>query len=256
VGGRQFDRTTLSVTQRKYSDAKKDLEAKIQQLTDILNQGRRYMQAKEAAQRDPSLPAARPDPKMETLIPLLKGEMPLLSFENNRLDIKQAVEFAEKQKLKIIIMGGSEAGKITDYLKQKNVPVIYGPLLALPGERDDPYDLAYSTPAMLSKAGVKFAIASADTSDSRNLPYDAGNAVGSGLSEEEALKAITLYPAQILGIDDQLGSIDKGKIANLVVTSGNLLEIPTEVKYVFIQGRPVNLENRQTRLYQKYLNRP
>ncbi|HEY2932692.1 MAG TPA: amidohydrolase family protein [Acidobacteriota bacterium] len=256
VGGRQFDRTTFSVTQRKYSDAKKDLEAKIQQLTDILNQGRRYMQAKEAAQRDPSLPAARPDPKMETLIPLLKGEMPLLSFENNRLDIKQAVEFAEKQKLKIIIMGGSEAGKITDYLKQKNVPVIYGPLLALPGERDDPYDLAYSTPAMLSKAGVKFAIASADTSDSRNLPYDAGNAVGSGLSEEEALKAITLYPAQILGIDDQLGSIDKGKIANLVVTSGNLLEIPTEVKYVFIQGRPVNLENRQTRLYQKYLNRP
>src|SRR5207249_7798623 len=110
---------------------------------------------------------------------------------------------------------------------------------------DGAYDLPYATPAILAKAGVRFAIGSASTSDSRNLPFDAGNAVGSGLSEEEALKAITLYPAQILGAADRLGSIERGKTANLLVTSGNPLEIRTEVKYVFISGRPVPLESKQ-----------
>src|SRR5205807_530059 len=95
-------------------------------------------------------------------------------------------------------------------------------------------------------------IASGSLTDSRNLPYDAGNAAGSGLSDEEALKAITLYPAQILGVADRLGSLEPGKIANLVVTDGDLLEIRTNVKQVFIHGRPIPLESKHTRLYERY----
>jgi imidazolonepropionase-like amidohydrolase len=256
AGGRQFDIATFSVRQRKYSEAKKEYDEKMKQAGDLLDQARHYMQAKEARATDNSIPSVKSDLKLEGLIPVLKGEIPLLAYVNNRIDIKNAVEFAEKQKLKIVIMGGLEAGKVADYLKQKQVPVVYGPLLSLPQAEDDPYDLPYSTPSILSKAGVAFAIASGDTSNSRNLPYDAGNAAGSGLSEEEALKAITLYPAQILGVADKLGSIEKGKVANLVVTNGNLLEIRTEVKNVFISGHPVSLETKHTRLYQKYLNRP
>jgi imidazolonepropionase-like amidohydrolase len=253
---REFDPETLSIRQRPYSEAKRDYDARVRELAELLDQARHYLQAKEAYAKDSSLPALRFDEKLEALIPVVRGEMPVLVFASGRTDIKNAVEFAEKQKLKIVIMGGAEAGKIAGYLKEKDVPVIYGPVLSLPTEEDDPYDLPYATPGILAKAGVRFAIASADTSDSRNLPYDAGNAAGSGLSEEEALKAITLYPAQLLGVADRLGSIEKGKVANLVITDGSLLEIPTQVRHVFINGRPVSLESRHTRLYERYVNRP
>src|SRR5262249_27774162 len=202
--------------ERSAAEVRREYETQIRKVGDLLDAARHYLQAKEARLHDPSLPPLKHDEKLEALIPVLKGERPLLAFANRRADIKGAVEFAEKQKLRVILMGGAEAGKLADYLKQHDVPVIYGPLLSLPTQEDDPYDLPYATPAILARAGVRFAIASGDTPGSRNLPYDAGNAAGSGLSEEEALKAITLYPAQILGVADQLVSIEPGKRANLV----------------------------------------
>jgi imidazolonepropionase-like amidohydrolase len=255
-GGIEFDPETFSVRTRRYTEAKREYEKRIRELGEFFEQARRYLQAKEARTRDASVPPVKPDTRLEALIPVLKGETPLLVPAGRAGDIKRAAEFAEKQRVRLVILGGAEAGKIADYLKQKDVAVIYGPLLNLPEEEDDPYDLPYATPAILSRAGVRFAIASGETSDSRNLPFDGGNAVGSGLSEEEALKAITLYPAQILGVADRLGSIEPGKMANLVVTDGNLLEIRTAVKQLFINGRPVSLENKHTRLYEKYRARP
>jgi imidazolonepropionase-like amidohydrolase len=254
--GREFDRATFTVREPSAAEVRREYETQIRKVGDLLDAARHYLEAKEARLHDPSLPPLKYDEKLQALIPILKSERPLLAFANRRADIKGAVEFAEKQKLKVILMGGAEAGKLADYLKQHDVPVIYGPLLSLPTQEDDPYDLPYATPAILARAGVRFAIASGDTPAARNLPYDAGNAAGSGLSEEEALKAITLYPAQILGVADQLGSIEPGKRANLVVTNGSLLEIRTEVRHVFINGRPIPLESKHTRLYEKYINRP
>ncbi len=255
-GGREFDRETGTVRQRAYTEAKREFDRRIVEIGKLLDGARHYLQAKTAREKDPALPFVRRDEKLEALIPLLKGETPLLLAASSRFDIRAGVEFAEKQGLKPVILGGAEAGKIAGWLKEKDVPVIYGPVQSLPTEEDDAYDLPYATPAILAKAGVRFCIASANTSYSRNLPFDAGTAVGSGLSEEEALKAVTLYPAQILGVADRVGSLERGKQANLVVTNGNLLDIRTEVRSLFIHGRLIPLESKHTRLYEKYSNRP
>jgi imidazolonepropionase-like amidohydrolase len=248
------------------AEARREYDRRVQRIADLLDEARHYVQAKAARERDTALPVVRRDEKLEALIPLLKGEIPLLVPAGDRSAIKAAVEFAGSQKLKIVILGGAEAGKMAAFLKEKDVPVIFGPVLDLPAEEDDPYDLPYATPGILARAGVRFAIASGSTSDSRNLPFDAGTARGlpdepgssasAGLTEDEALRAVTLSPAQILGVADRLGSIEAGKIANLVVTDGDLLEIRTQVKHLFINGRPIPLESKHTRLYERYLNRP
>jgi imidazolonepropionase-like amidohydrolase len=155
----------------------------------------------------------------------------------------------------MILAGGGEAWKVKDLLKEKNIPVILGPSQALPLEEDDPYDKPYSRAGELHAAGVRIAIATFNSSDSRTLPYEAGQAVGFGLPWEEALKAITLYPAQIFGLADRLGTIEPGKLANLVVTTGDPLEIRTEVKHVFIGGQPADRMNRHLRLYETYKKR-
>jgi imidazolonepropionase-like amidohydrolase len=135
------------------------------------------------------------------------------------------------------------------------VPVILGPILTLPQETYDPYDAPFACAARLHQAGVRFCIRSAGTSNTRNLPYEAAMAVSYGLPPEEGLKAVTLYPAQILGVADQLGSIETGKRANLVLTDGDLLQASTQVKAVFIDGKPLEPTSKQTRLYERYRER-
>ncbi len=177
-------------------------------------------------------------------------------FADKARDIRNAIEFCEKQKLKMILAGGSEAYKVKDLLRSKDIPVILRPTLYLPDEEDDPYDRALSQPAELSKSGVKFAIASFDNSFARRLGQNAANAIAHGLSYEEGLKAVTLYPAQIFGLADQIGTLETGKIANVIVTNGDPLELTTDVKYLFIKGQLTSTDNRHKRLYEKYLNRP
>ena len=151
---------------------------------------------------------------------------------------------------------GEEAWKVASDLKARNIPVILGPTLAMPLDEDDPYDRLFSAPAELSKAGVKIAFGSFNTSFSRNLPYQAAAAVAFGLPHDEALKAVTLYAAQIWGVADQIGTIEEGKWADLMVTDGDPLKTQTQVKELFIKGKTVDLDNKHRRLYQKYLNRP
>jgi imidazolonepropionase-like amidohydrolase len=131
-----------------------------------------------------------------------------------------------------------------------------GPTQALPADEDEPYDAPFTLARDLAAAGIKVAIATFNSADSRTLPYEAGNAVAFGLPWEEGLRAITLYPAQILGIADRVGSIEPGKLANLIVTTGDPLEITTHVRHVFIRGQPVPLENRHLRSYEHWKRRP
>jgi len=155
-----------------------------------------------------------------------------------------------------VLVGAADAWKVAELLAQKQVPVILGPTQTLPTHEDDAYDAPMSAPAALHRAGVTFALSTYNSSDARNLPYEIGTAVGFGLPREVALQAITLTPARLLGLDDVVGSIEPGKLANLVVTSGDPLEIRTEIRHVIIRGVSVPLDTRHTRLYEKYRQRP
>lgn len=249
---RSFDFATFSLRERPFSEAKKEYEERVAALEDWLEAARHYVQAAEKG----SPANFERDLKLEALARVVKGELPLIVMANNHRDIKNAVEFAEKQKLKVIIAGGGEAWKVKDLLKQKNIPVILRPTQTLPQEEDDPYDRPFTAPGELHAAGVKIAFATFDSSDSRTLPYETANAVPYGLPWEEALKAITLYPAQILGVADRLGTIEVGKLANLIVTDGDPLSIPTQVRYLFIQGQLTSTDNKHKQLYEKYRARP
>jgi imidazolonepropionase-like amidohydrolase len=242
--------------QRSIPEIRREQDRQIENLKKVLLEAKAYGEAKDARAKDSSLPKLDIDLKKEALIPVLRGQIPVVVEVELARDIKKAVEFADEMKLKIIISGGVEAHKVADLLKAKNIPVIVGPILRFPVNEDDPYDAPFTNASLLAKAGVKIAFQTGDSAYSRNLPYHAGMAAAFGLPKEEALKALTIYPAEIWGVADKLGSIEQGKVANLIVTDGDPLEILTQVKYLFIAGHQVPLTSRHTELYDKYKVRP
>lgn len=191
------------------------------------------------------------DVRMDGMIPVVTGEVPVIFDTNNDEDIKAAVEFAEKMDLDYIIRGGRQAWKITDFLVEHDVKLLFSGIHAQPG-REDPYDVYYASPALLHEAGVNFAIYSGGTANVFSLTYEAGMAVGYGLPMDKALSALTIDAARILGVDDRLGSIEEGKIANLIVTTGNPVEYTSQIETMFIRGEKVPWEDKFNRLYQKY----
>lgn len=228
----------------------------VEALEKKLEEARNYANAKEARAKDPSLPARPVDLVLEALIPVVRGEIPVLMTANTEAEIKGAIEIADKNKLKLIITGADEAVKVASLLKEKSIPVIIGPVTEVPRREDDPYDRNFAQAAELHKAGVRFAFQTNDAAYVRNLPYQAGTAAAFGLPKDEALKAVTIYPAQIFGVDKMIGSIEAGKAANLIVTDGDPLEFRTNIKHMFINGRPVDLSSRHTKLYDKFNTRP
>jgi imidazolonepropionase-like amidohydrolase len=192
------------------------------------------------------------DATLEAMIPAMRGECSVICPADHFRDIRAAVELGAEFGLKVIIAGGAEAAKVAALLKEKNVPVLYAALHVLPRSAEDPYDVNFATPEILRREGVKFAIVSNSAEDSRNLPYQSAAAAAYGLESEDALKAITLWPAEVLGVAGKVGSIEPGKLANLLVTRGDALDIRTEVKYVFIEGKLVDLESRNTELNEKF----
>jgi imidazolonepropionase-like amidohydrolase len=247
-----FDFSTFTRKQKPFTEAKQEYEKHVTEITDWLESARHYALALGHG----SASDYQRDLKLEALVPVIRGELPVLVFANRAREIRAAVEFCEKQKLKMVLAGGAEAYKVKDLLRSKNIPVILGPTLTLPPNEDDPYDRELSQPAELASAGVKFAFGSFDNSFSRRLGQQAANAVAHGLPYEQALKAVTVYPAQIFGLADQLGTIEVGKVANVIVTTGDPLELTTDVRYLFIKGQLTSLENKHKALYEKYLNRP
>ena len=231
--------------------------APLDSIRQMLRDADAYGKTLDAYAKDKTLPRPKRDVVLASLVPAARGEMPVIFPADAAADIREAVSFAEEMKLKPIIMGGRDAWRIADFLKQHNVPVIVNSVLSLPSREDDPYDANYSAPGKLAAAGVRFAIGSGESNpDIRNLPFVAGMAAAFGLSKEDALKSVTLWPAQIFGVGDRLGSIEVGKMANLVITDGDLLEARTNTKYLFIDGRQVPMGDKQTTLYNEFKDRP
>jgi imidazolonepropionase-like amidohydrolase len=249
---RSFDFSTLSNKEKAFADAKKEYDTKVNELADFIEQARHYAQALQS----PGAGGMQRDVKLEAMAPVIRGEMPLLVFADKARQIRDAVEFCDKQKLKIILAGGIEAWKEKDLLHSQGVPVILKPTLAEPPDEDDAYDRLLTQPEELHAAGIKIAFGSFDNSFARRLGQNAANAVAHGLPYDEGLKAVTLYPAQMFGLDAQLGTVETGKTANLIVTNGDPLDVTTDVRYVFIKGQLISTDNKQKALYEKYLNRP
>lgn len=194
-------------------------------------------------------------PEMEALLPVVRGEQKLLIEVNAANDIQAAIDWVADKNIEVVFTGVSEGWRKASELADAKIPVITGPVLNQPNRDYDRYDRAYSNAGVMLKAGVKVAIRTADAENVRNLPYHAGFAATYGMGKEEALKAVTIVPAELFGVDDKLGSLEKGKSATLFVTNGDPFETKTQVKYVFISGWMIPLESRQTKLYDEFLDR-
>jgi imidazolonepropionase-like amidohydrolase len=238
-------------------DALTARDRRVEEIRRLLREAEAYGRAQDAYATDPkSVPRPTTDLRLAALVPYARGQRPVILRADRERDIRGAVRFAEEMKLRPVILGGSEAWKAAQFLKEKNVPVILDSTLNLPLREDDPYDTLYEAASKLQAAGVRFAISTGDSgAHVRDLPFHAGMAAAFGLPRAEALKAVTLSPAQIMGVSDRLGSVEVGKLANLVVTDGDLLEARTNVRHLFIAGRPVPLVSRHTVLYDQFKDR-
>ncbi|HUG89432.1 MAG TPA: amidohydrolase family protein [Planctomycetaceae bacterium] len=224
------------------------------ELRRFLDEGRLYDRLRTEAERE-GRRAPIADPRLEALRPYLNRHKPVLIEADSRREIAEALLFAETEKLRIIIGGGTDAWKLADELKARDVPVIVGPVMRAPIESYDPFDAPYANPGRLFEAGVRFCIRSNNASNSRNAPFEAAMAVAHGLPEHEALRAVTLSAAEILGFADQAGSLTPGKQADLIIADGTPLWQTTQIKGAFVAGRPFNAETRQTRFYDRYRQR-
>jgi imidazolonepropionase-like amidohydrolase len=192
---------------------------------------------------------------LEALAPFASGTAPVVVRADAEEDIRAAVAFAAERGLKLIVAGGLEAWRVADLLKEKDVPVLVN-VDRLPRRESDAYDAAFANPAALAEKGVRFAIVSDDASQVRNLPYEAAMARAFGLDADAALRAITLSPAEILGVAERMGSLEPGKDANLFLATGDVMDHRSEVTHVFVDGVSQSLETRHTRLYREFKDRP
>jgi hypothetical protein len=243
----EFPRTADDAKDKKENDETKELSR-------LFKEAREYGRLSDLSS---SSGTSHPpyDPRLEALVPYARGEKSVALHADNAQTILFALKFAKEEKLRAVLYGATEAWKVVDVLAREQVPVVVGPVLRLPGARTDPYDAPYANPAVLARAGVPFAIMSNDRENVRNLPFHAAMAAAFGLPHEEALRSITYYPARILGLEHELGSLAPGKIADVIVTDGDLLEIESRVAYVFIDGNQIELTDRQTELYERYRER-
>ena len=200
----------------------------------------------------PPLPESPPD--LEALLPMLHGQEALIANANRRSDIETALRLAREFKLKLVLAGAQEAWQIAAELARADVPVLVEPLDNIPSY--DALGVRYENAGLLAKAGVKIALLETDTHNSRNLRQEAGNAVAYGVSWEQALRAVTLSPAEIFGVADRYGSLEAGKVANVVVWSGDPFEFTTGVEHVLIRGKEIPLKSRQTELLERYRKLP
>jgi imidazolonepropionase-like amidohydrolase len=206
----------------------------------------------DAAQnKKPEPLAPKRDLKSEALLPYLDGKKPVVLAAESPSDLQTAVSLANEFKLKFVLNHIAHSQPVLDYVASLKVPVIVGPIYEAPKE-DERYDTIYSLPAQLYKRGVKIVFASYSAHNVRNLPDAAGFATAFGLPYDEALKAITINPAEVWGVADQLGSLDVGKTANIVMANGDPLDVKTDVKQVFIQGQAIPMTSRQTQLRDEY----
>jgi imidazolonepropionase-like amidohydrolase len=238
---------------RGESEQRRAIAERLKLIRDTFAAARAYAGAKSAGRADTDL-------RLEALLPVLRGEKKLFIHANALNQINSALDWARAEQLPFTLVGGRDAWMVADRLKEAGVGVILAGTFNLPPRRDDAYDTAYAAPAKLHAAGVKFCIAmgtdgASETANERNLPYEAALAAGFGLSREDALRSVTLSAAELLGVAAELGSLEPGKRATLIVTDGDLLEITSNVQLAYIDGARIDLRSRQTELHEKYRQR-
>ncbi|MCH2446341.1 MAG: amidohydrolase family protein [Candidatus Marinimicrobia bacterium] len=234
-------------------EASKRREETLKKLDTIFEEARRYLVAKEAADQSGRI-ELETDLRWEAMLPVLRREVPVFMHASEVRQIESAVEWANRQNVKMVIVGGYDAWRVADLLKKYEIPVIYETVNSLPRRRWEDFDTPFTGPVKLYEAGVKYCISmgTGGASNHRNTPYEASKAASYGLPKDEALKSVTLYAAEVLGIADKAGSLEKGKDATLMITDGDPLEITTQVAQVYIQGKKIDMSDRHKILYDKY----
>lgn len=237
---------------RREGQTREEASRRIEELKDLFQKARHYQKMKMLASKNPLLVLPEFDEKLEFLLPVVRGELPVMISVYGERDILSAIKFVQEEKLKAIFFGVSQGWKVAEELGKAKIPVIFASLHEIPSSWDDGYDAIYRNPGIIHKAGVKIAFSSQSASLAKDLPYFAAKAAAFGLDKKEALKAVTIYPAQIFGIDHLMGSLEKGKLANIVLADGDILELKTDIKKVFIEGQEIDLSNRYTELLEKF----
>ena len=242
---------------RSDEDIKKASEKALKKLNDTWDSAELYHRIDSTYQASPEA-GRRPEyvPSMTALLPVLRGEQTLIVRVNAARDIESAIKWVQDRGLERVIFSGvAEGWRVADKIAEAGIPCLVGPMLSIPTRESDRYDKAYANVGLMHKAGVKVAIRSGNTANARNLPYNAGFAAAYGLGTDEALRAITIVPAEIFGVSDRLGSLEVGKDATLFVADGDPFETSTDIHHVFIEGYQVPMESRHTKLYDEFLNR-
>jgi imidazolonepropionase-like amidohydrolase len=238
--------------QRKEDEIKKAAEKSMKELNDVWEKAVQYYKV-DSAMGDKS-PGYYPE--MLALLPVVQGKVALMIEVNKAIDIEKALEWIEKNRVKkVILTGVAEGWRVAEKIANANIPVITGPVLTLPARAYDRFDKPYANAGLMRKAGVKVALRTNESDNVRNLPYNAGFAAANGLGVDEALRSVTIVPAEIFDVDDRLGSIEAGKNATLFVSDGDPFEPRTHIKYLFIDGWQIPLVTRQTLLYEEFLHR-
>jgi imidazolonepropionase-like amidohydrolase len=231
----------------------------LQKLRDAFDDARAWAKAR-AAEGKSGVPRHDVDARAEALIPAIEGKIPVLVVAGTAGQIRQALEWGKKEGLSIVIVGGADAWRLADELAAAKTPVILDGVLDLPIRSDEPYDARFAAPGRLAKAGVTVALSdgygNSNAATVRNLPQQAAAAAAFGLPREKAVEAMTLAPARLLGVADRIGSIETGKDATLIVTDGDILDLKTRVVAAYLDGRELDLTDKQKRLYERYRNRP
>lgn len=230
----------------------KEVKDREKKLEGYFESAERYLAAKEANQ------GWATDVKLDALAPYLKGERPVFVAADSTSAIRTAIAFMKKFNFKGAIMGGAEAWKMTKEIKDSGIPMILNSPAAqcpgedAPGDSLDPYDAPLALAGILERAGIKFAFASGSYDESYTLPNKVGRAVAYGLSWDGAMRALTVNAAEILCVADRLGSLQPGKIANVVISDGDPLDMNSQVRYLFVKGKPIPVESHYTELWRKY----
>lgn len=240
---------------RSDEDIKKAQEKATKNLNDIWAKVKLYAKIDSAESAKNMQNSAKYQPEYASLLPVFKGEQLLMVEVNKDKDIEAAIKWIQQNNVNAVLTGVSEGWRVADKIAEAGIPVITGPVLSIPGRAYVRYDANYANASVMQKAGVLVALRTNDAENVRNLPFNAGFAATYGMGIEEALKSVTINPAKIFGVDDQYGSIEEGKLANLFVSTGDPFEMKSQIIHLFIKGWNVPIESRHTLLYNEFLER-
>lgn len=239
---------------RSDEELEKDRKKALENINEIWAQAQEYHRV-DSLHRATGSAAPAYYPEMAAMMPLLTGNAAMLIEVNRAEDILAAIEWVGEKKVKAILTGCAEGWRVAKEIAAAGIPVITGPVLELPTRDSDAYDRPYANPGIMQQAGVKVALRTEQTENVRNLPFHAGFAAAYGMGREEALRSVTIVPAEMFGLGDKLGSIEVGKVANLVIANGDIFEPRTQISHIFIDGWLMPYSSRQQRLYEEFLQR-